>query len=80
MVEVSKGCSPTISAESAAGRPFAIDMYTPPRYKACMNTPVAQLSNVWSRVGHVGRAINTMMLNKKTAPTIRKKRKVSGSA
>ena len=80
MVEVSKGCSPTISADSAAGSPFAIEMYTPPRYRACMNTPIAQLSNIPSRFGHLGRAINTMVPSNRTAPNIRKKRKVSGSA
>src|SRR5215831_934732 len=45
-----------------------------------MNTPVAQLSNIPSRVGHLGRATNTMAPSNRTAPNIRKKRKVSGSA
>jgi hypothetical protein len=45
-----------------------------------MNTPVAQLSNIPSRVGHFGRATNTMAPSNTTAPNIRKERKVSGSA
>ena len=65
-----------MSADSAAGRPFAIEMYTPPRYKACMNTPIAQLSKIPVRAGHLGR----MAPSKSTAPNIRKNRKVSGSA
>ena len=37
-----------------------------------MNTPVAQLSNIPSRVGHLGRATNTMAPSNTTAPNIRK--------
>jgi hypothetical protein len=45
-----------------------------------MNTPVAQLSNIPSRFGHLGRATNTIAPSKSTAPNMRRKRKVSGCA
>ncbi len=45
-----------------------------------MNTPIAQLSRTPLRSGHLGRAYNATTPSKRTAPNMRRNRKVSGSA